>query len=91
MIGRFRIDWRRGQCYTCGMNDYATKADVQTIVNKAVDDLSGVIASLAQSMHDELITVKTDLREGINQLADTVDGIAVRMDRYEIGQASRDQ
>ena len=73
------------------MNDYATKADVQTIVNKAVDDLSGVIASLAQSMHDELITVKTDLREGINQLADTVDGIAVRMDRYEIGQASRDQ
>jgi hypothetical protein len=45
------------------MTEYATKNDVQIIVNKAVEDLSGVVAQLAQMMHKELLIIKGDIAE----------------------------
>lgn len=47
------------------MAENATKGDVQeivsTAVNKAVEDLSGVISQLAQNMHNELTDIKGDI------------------------------
>ena len=59
----------------------ATKSDVQqivnTAVNKAVDDLSEIIGSMAQTMHVELAGTKEELSEvkvSINKLVNNVDG-----------------
>lgn len=45
------------------MTAYATRDDVQTVVNKAVDDLSSIISQFAQSMHDELVDIKHDIAD----------------------------
>lgn len=69
------------------MSDYATKKDVQEIVNKAVDDLSEIITTLAQNMHTEI----ADVKESLNKLTNTVDGFVARIDRYETEMAARDR
>lgn len=45
------------------MAEYATKDDVQKVVDKAVDDLSNIISQFAQSMHNELTDIKNDIVE----------------------------
>ena len=45
------------------MPEYATKDDVQEIVNKAVDDLSEVIGNLIQAMHGELTEIRADIKD----------------------------
>jgi septal ring factor EnvC (AmiA/AmiB activator) len=75
------------------MAEYATKKDVQSIVTQAVDDLSQIIGTLAQSMHDELTAVKEDnkqTRHSIDRLTNTIDGFIGRIDRYETEQLARD-
>lgn len=75
------------------MAEYATKDEVQAIVNKAVDDLSEIIGNLAQTMHHELATVKEEnhrTRESIDRLTNTIDGFVGRIDRYESEQLARD-
>lgn len=58
------------------MSDYATKKDVKEIVNKAVEDLSGVIDQLAQNMHNELVVVKEDIK-------DVKTGLNIKLNSFE--------
>jgi len=72
------------------MSDYATKKDVRGIdakidkldkkidkvVNKAVEDLSDVIAQLAQSTHNELVIVKEEIK-------DVKTGLNLKIDSFE--------
>lgn len=75
------------------MAEYATKNEVQEIVNKAVTDLSEIIGSLAQSMHNEVAELKTanqELKDTLNRLMNTIDGFVGRIDAYETEQTARD-
>lgn len=75
------------------MADFATKDDVQQIVNKAVDDLSEIIATLSQSMHSELADVKkeiADIRVSLDRLTNTIDGFVKRLDDMETDNTARD-
>ncbi len=49
------------------MADYATKGDVQNIVDKAVgkavEDLSEVIYDMGQRIHEELVPIKKDIKQ----------------------------
>ena len=75
------------------MAEYATKDEVQEIVNKAVDDLSEIMSNLAQTMHRELEIVKEETRQNrqsIDRLTNTIDGFIGRIDRYESEQLARD-
>lgn len=75
------------------MSDYATKKDVQEIVDRAVTDLSGVIANLAQSMHSEIQELKVDsqiLKNSLNSLTNTMDNYLKRLDEIEIEDGARD-
>lgn len=79
------------------MADNATKDEIQEIVRssvtKAVDDLSEIIGTLAQSLYSELVTVKEDnkrLRLSIDRLTNTIEGFVGRIDRYETEQLARD-
>jgi hypothetical protein len=74
------------------MAEYATIKDVERIVGKAVDDLSEVISSLAQNMHNEIAEVKTELavqRSSIDRLTNTIDGFLKRLDEVESEQTAR--
>ena len=82
------------------MSDYAAKGEVQTIVNKAVDDIAEIIGNLAQTMHAELGLVKSEIRvvreenremrQNMSRLLDTIDGFIGRIDHYETEQIARD-
>jgi predicted RecB family endonuclease len=75
------------------MKDNSDKQDVQKIVDKAVTDLTDVIGNLAQSVHSELETIKTDnaeVKTSLNKLVNTIDGFVGRIDRYETEIAARD-
>jgi uncharacterized coiled-coil DUF342 family protein len=61
-------------------DENVTKDDVKTIVNevvgKAVEDLSNIIADLAQSMHEEIVELKKDnqeIKQTLNKLLSTMD------------------
>jgi hypothetical protein len=72
------------------MSDFATKGEMQTIVNKAVDDIAEIIGNLAQAMHAELGLVKSEvqtlreenreMRQNMNRLLNTIDGFIGRID-----------
>ncbi len=86
------------------MAEYATKNEVQEIVTsavtKAVDDLSGVISGLAQTMHGELVEIKSDisvlqldvsdLKKSHEKLLNTLDAFLKRLDDIEIDNHARD-
>src|SRR5882672_9989523 len=75
------------------MSAYATKEDVQEIVDKAVIDLSEVIASFAQQVDARFNKVEkelAELRESHQRLLNTIDGFIGRIDHYETEQLIRD-
>jgi len=79
------------------MAEYATKHEVQEIVDKAIDravaDLSDVIANFAQQVDGRFNKVEqdiADLKESHHRLLNTIDGFVARIDHYEIEQAARD-
>lgn len=69
------------------MAEYATRDEVQEIVNKAVEDLSVIIRELAQSMHEEI----TEVKSSIDRLTNTIDGFVKRLDEVETEQLARDR
>ena len=75
------------------MSSYATKNDVQGIVDKAVTDLSDVIANFAQQVDERfnrLEVRQAELEAKIERLVTTIDGFVGRIDRYETEQLMRD-
>lgn len=79
------------------MADYATKEDVQVIVNKAVDkavdDLSEIIQTFAQSVDNRFNEVEArldGLDEKYNELITTLDKFLKRLDDMEANNAARD-
>jgi hypothetical protein len=75
------------------MADYATKNDVQKIVNKAVDDLSEIIQTFAQSVDNRFNEVEDrldGLDEKYNELINTLDKFLKRLDAMEANNAARD-
>ncbi len=75
------------------MADYATKDDVQVIVNKAVDDLSQVIQAFAQNVDERFDKVESDIAElnkKYDQLVSTLDKFLKRLDDIEIDNTARD-
>lgn len=83
------------------MNDTATKDDLKQLgldidqkINKAVTELSEIIGTLAQSMHNELEVVKDEQRDtriALDRLTNTIDGFVGRIDHYETEQMARDR
>ena len=69
------------------MAEYATRDEVQEIVNMAVEDLSVIIRELAQSMHEEI----TEVKSSIDRLTNTIDGFVKRLDEVETEQLARDR
>lgn len=75
------------------MSAYATKQEVQEIVDKAVTDLSEIISTFAQQVDTRFNKVEkelVELRESHQRLLNTIDGFVGRIDRYETEQLMRD-
>jgi septal ring factor EnvC (AmiA/AmiB activator) len=82
------------------MADYATKNDVQEIVDKAVNDLSAVMSQFANDVNNRFDKVEsdisdikqeiTDLKASHDRLLNTIDGFIGRIDTYETELAARD-
>ena len=75
------------------MSAYATKQEVQEIVDKAVTDLSEIISTFAQQVDTRFNKVEkelAELRESHQRLLNTIDGFVGRIDRYETEQLMRD-
>lgn len=82
------------------MSAYATKQEVQEIVDKAVTDLSEIISTFAQQVDIRFNRLETkvekiekelsDLRESHLRLLNTIDGFVARIDHYETEQLMRD-
>ena len=75
------------------MADYATKSDVQEIVNNAVTGLSEIIAGFAQQVDDRFTGLEArqdEFDRKMDNLVTTIDGFLARIDRYETEQAARD-
>ena len=71
------------------MSAYATKEEVQEIVDKAVTDLSEIIGNFAQQVDARFKKVEkelSELRESHQRLLNTIDGFVGRIDRYETEQ-----
>jgi hypothetical protein len=79
------------------MAEHATKNEVQEIIDKAIDravtDLSEIIANFAQQVDTRFNKVEkeiSELKESHNRLLNTIDGFIGRIDRYEMEQTARD-
>ena len=75
------------------MAEYSTKKDVQEIVNKAVDDLSEVIAQFASHVDERFnqLEQRVDkLEDSFNRLQNTLDTFLKRLDDVETDNAARD-
>lgn len=75
------------------MADYATKKDVQDIVDKAVTDLSDVLKTFMDQVDRRFNEVErelVELKESHNRLLNTIDGFIGRIDRYETEMTARD-
>lgn len=77
------------------MAEYATKEDVQEIVdksvNKAVDDLSEIISNFAAQVDtrfNKLEAEIVDLRRSIDRLTNTVDGLIGMKQKWQRGTIS---
>ena len=76
-----------------GMAEYASKDDVQEIVDKAVTDLSEIIAHFGQQIDTRFNEVEARQREldrKFDRLLNTIDTFIGRIDRYETEQLARD-
>lgn len=72
---------------------YATKDDVQVIVNKAVEDLSDIIQSFAQNVDDRFDKLETrvdKIERNLDRLTDTLDAFLKRLDDIEADNTARD-
>ena len=79
------------------MAEYATKQDVQEIVDLAIDkavaDLSEIIANFAQQVDSRFNSVEAkqqELDKKFDRLLGTIDSFVGRIDRYESEQVARD-
>jgi septal ring factor EnvC (AmiA/AmiB activator) len=75
------------------MADYATKNEVQEIVNKAVDDLSEIIQSFAHNVDVRFNKVEADIAElnaKYDHLITTLDTFLKRLDDIETDNHARD-
>lgn len=75
------------------MAEYATKEEVQEIVDKAVTDLSEIIANFAQQVDSRFNSVEAkqqELDKKFDRLLGTIDSFVGRIDRYESEQVARD-
>lgn len=75
------------------MAEYAIKDDVQEIVDKAVTDLSEIIANFGQQIDTRFNDVEARQREldrKFDRLLGTIDTFIGRIDRYETEQLARD-
>ena len=75
------------------MADYATKVDVQEVVNKAVDDLSEIIQTFAQHVDNrfnELEKRVDKLEAQFERLNDTLHAFLKRLDDIEADNTARD-
>lgn len=79
------------------MAEYATKQEVQEIVDRAIDkaitDLSEVIANFAQQVDGRFNAVEArqqELDQKFDRLLGTIDSFVGRIDRYESEQLARD-
>lgn len=79
------------------MADYATKNDVEEIVNKAVSkavaDLSEIISSFATQVDERFnhVDERLDkLENSYQRLLNTIDGFVARIDNYETEMTARD-
>jgi chromosome segregation ATPase len=75
------------------MTDYATKNDVQEIVDKAVDDLSEIIQSFAKdvdSKFNQLEERMDKVERNLDRLTNTLDAFLKRLDDIEIDNHARD-
>jgi predicted nuclease with TOPRIM domain len=74
------------------MSAYATKHEVQEIVDKAVIDLSEIISTFAQQVDTRFNKIEkelSELRESHQRLLNTIDSFVSRIDRYETEQLIR--
>lgn len=79
------------------MAEHATKQDVQEIVDRAIDkavtDLSEIIANFAQQVDGRFNAVEAkqlELDRKFDRLLSTIDSFVGRIDRYESEQIARD-
>lgn len=75
------------------MAEYATKDDVQVIVNKAVEDLSEVIQAFAQRVDErfDVLEKRVDkLEVQFDRLNNTLDHFLKRLDDIEADNVARD-
>lgn len=75
------------------MANYATKVDVQNIVNSAVDDLSNIIQSFAQNVDERFDALEkrvTKVEESLDRLTSTLDAFVKRLDDMETENTARD-
>jgi len=75
------------------MAEYATKQEVQEIVDKAVTDLSEIIANFAQQVDTRFNSIEAkqqELDKKFDRLLGTIDSFVGRIDRYESEQLARD-
>ncbi|MCX6727268.1 MAG: hypothetical protein NTX11_00450 [Candidatus Saccharibacteria bacterium] len=73
--------------------NFATKKDVEIIVQKAVDDLSDVIAQFAFQVDTRFASLEKSndrMEANINRLTNTIDAFVKRLDDMEIENTSRD-
>ena len=79
--------------YNFDMAEYATKKDVQEIVNKAVDDLSEVIQSFAQNVDERFNKLEDRMdkvEHHLERLTNTLDAFLKRLDDIEADNTARD-
>ena len=75
------------------MADYATKKDIEEIVNKAVDDLTNIIQDFATAVDERFTKVEARLdrlEASHERLFNTLDAFLKRLDDIEADNAARD-
>lgn len=75
------------------MQSYATKEDVQEIVNKSVDDISQIVQSFAQNIDERFNKIEGEIAKissSYDRLLATLDSFLKRLDDHEADNTARD-
>jgi septal ring factor EnvC (AmiA/AmiB activator) len=78
------------------MSDVATRKDIERVekkIDKAVEDLSNIIAGFAQQVDDRFRQVEKrldKLEASIDRLTNSIDGLIKRYNEMEVENAARD-